>query len=322
MTLPAGERILYVLTASGSLSFAQLSRVLSRVREGTDEEDSLNLERWIAATNLSALGHCEWISDGETQKIFPTRAVLARLPVTGLPTAVLVGGRQPETIEELRKASASGLKYSEVIEDVLEDRQSISPNRIMVQAESSEAIEAMASSVGIPYLKTPPAWDLASASPKLKSVVETIAWSQRPILDWKRTNFDPLTLRFVSHLSSNDPLILIRYIHPHSQQPHYELRRDTEAAFIGPEWGRYAVLDAMGQKVLRYDSRRHLLGVPVGARLPRILARATCLCSGLPPLQIVIESQRHEVFTSVPPKIADLVGACLSQEIRAQTIRL
>jgi len=320
MKLSEGERILYALTAVGSLSFAQLSRLLSSVRNKERDEDSLNLERWITVTTLSALGHCEWISKDGSETIYSTRSVLARLPVTGLPTAVLTGGRQPETIADLRKACRGGSSYTEIVEDVLEDWPAISPNRILVQSDSLEGIDFVANELGIPFLMTPPAWCLAAAAPKLDSVVATMTWSPRPLMDWKHRYFHPADLRFALAPISNDTMNLVRYIHPHSQQAHFELRRGDEATFVDPEWGRYVVLDSVRKRVLRYDSLRHQFAVPTGARLPRMLARALCLCSGRPPLQVMVGDRRHEVFSSVPPTIAHLVGKCVNQEIQIQTI--
>jgi hypothetical protein len=271
---------------------------------------------------LSALGHCEWISQDGVQTIFPTPAVLARLPSMGLPIAVLVGGRQPDTVTELRSACSKIRGFSEVSEEVIEDGNQIAPNRLTLQAETIEVIEAVVRELNIPFASTPPAWDLAAASPSLDSILQSLIWEDRPELNWSRRYFDPTQLRMRDMSSSSDGRFLVSYRHPFTNQEMYELRYEDRGAQIDRDWGRYAILAHLGQSVLLYDSSRYSLAVPGGAPLPRLLARSLCLCSGRPPTQERIDSRHHFVYTSVPPKLAQLVANRLSQATPSTSVSL
>jgi len=85
------------------------------------------------------------------------------------------------------------------------------------------------------------------------------------------------------------------------------------------DWARYWAHHQAGTTGLGYDAPRRLFAVPVKVPLPRLLARALCLCSGMPPLQIDLErvfgSREFTVFTDVPSevafKVADKLGSAL-----------
>jgi hypothetical protein len=117
--------------------------------------------------------------------------------------------------------------------------------------------------------------------------------------------------------------MLIRYTDPKRGINLHMLRSSERYAEIECEWGRYALLNHFGINVLVYDERQFILGVPASAPLPAVLSRALGLCSGktarrLPRASIswpTLETRAIDLFTSVPPPIAELVATRTGQTL-------
>ena len=84
------------------------------------------------------------------------------------------------------------------------------------------------------------------------------------------------------------------------------------------------ILADEGVDVLLYDERRHQLAVPSTVPLPRFLARAATLCTGLAPAQARMGEQSvggvpagHpvDIYCAVPPPVATMISEKLSQNL-------
>jgi hypothetical protein len=88
------------------------------------------------------------------------------------------------------------------------------------------------------------------------------------------------------------------------------------------------VLAEARKSVFFYDKQAYRLAVPTTVPLPRLLARAVALCTGIAPVEtpLIDEVLKKRipchVYSAVIPAIADILSAKLRQKLRHQKIPL
>src|SRR5262249_31435723 len=143
-------------------------------------------------------------------------------------------------------------------------------------------------------------------------------WLRTDRLNWEARHFDIERLQFSLH-NSDEEVQLIKYIHHSRQYPIYYLWRTTESARIDPDWGRFFILKMAGRNVLHYDRMGSAVVLPATIPLPKLLARALCLCSGLVPSIVpraavansAVSVPLFRVYPSVPLEFAQIVAGKL-----------
>lgn len=321
-----GDALLFALSAWRQCSWRSFRRafddlyIRSLATSGTIEEPG-SIVRRNAARALDALGHCEVIFGTGSNSLFAAPSVLAQLPAAGLPRAVLCGSRSPDSLRALRDAAGRVGPSLQVQAASQVSINRFAPARIEVQATSEAAMSRLAQDVGLAYEAVPPAWSLVSVSGSLDRFMESLAWSQRPALNWVSTDFDPDQVRFSGGSTSGVDLILRRYQDPVRGGWLFWLWLGGHCAEIDdPSWGRYAVLAALGRTVLRYDAASGELSVPAGVPLPRLLSRAMTLCSGYAAAMVAEPARvaggvprRYAVYRGVPPDVLRVCAEKLGQ---------
>lgn len=267
---------------------------------------------WRTARVLDALGHAD-VNTTPDGAAYIAPATLVRLPVGGLPRAVVVGARTVATVATLEGvAGHTGCLLA--IEQQDPDLH-FAPCRIAVEAEDEDQLNLFATEVGLAFSRTPSAWDLVCLSSDLQCAEEaahTIATSGE--LNWNRRSFDPVLMRF-SRNEGADQCRLVKYVHSRTKDTRFWLWRGEQHVTIDPDWGRYAVLESREQNVLLRDERSLCLAVPIGAPLPKLLARAAVLCSGFAPSFIRGDDNLgYDVYRWVPHAVADMIATKLGQE--------
>ena len=101
--LPPLELLLHVITARGALSWSAWREAYESVAGTADER--LGLPSGQASRMLDNLGHIEVASTNNELRLAAAPAMLSRLPRLGLPTAILSGGRSPQTERKLCEAA-------------------------------------------------------------------------------------------------------------------------------------------------------------------------------------------------------------------------
>jgi hypothetical protein len=317
--MTAGNFLLFALSDVVKMTKLQFDAAVAEVMPPDDTTNSA-LRRHHAQIALTNLGHCDAVTDEDKWSIAATPASLVRLPITGLPSAVLVGRRQPHTLEQLR-STANRFAGACVIEDLSTILEA--PNRIGVVTYKERELYQIAESLGVQFLEEPAAWTIATFASSLDDYLPTLTWIDSRPLNWVRRRFDDRQVRMVpGDEVKSEETTLWSYEDPHSRKQRYELRAGTSGSWVDSDWGRWAVLAANDRNVLKYDAARHLLAAPAGAPFPVLLRRAACLCSGRLPSKLRIEATMHDVYQSVPQELAVLVAARLSQKVRTATIRL
>jgi hypothetical protein len=354
-TTDTSSRLLYVLSTRGEMSwrsfkeiFDALYTVQSTRQDSASPYDDKDREsrfpRNQTVTVLNALAHCDFDFKEGGGRVYVAPPVLARLPRAGLPQAVLCGARSPQTCAQLEAACAAqgALLEWETQPASLQSSAAFTPPRVVVQATTTEDLEAVACLLDIHCRVQPPAWELLYHAGSLDALLD----SSRPIeasnlKGWRRKDFDPRTLSIKEPLgrkpnASNETINtqLIRYTHPRTKASRNYLAKDDQFTPLGTDWehyawGRYAVLRAAGYSVLAYDERSFHLAAPIGAPLPRLLARSLALCSGYAPHFLPRRAASwnspepcgFNVYRWIPPQIARMVAEKLGQVLLRQEIK-
>jgi len=279
-----------------------------------------NFARYDAARTLDALGHIEVDFDSSSPRLHAAPSALSLLPNSGLPAAVLSGARGPSTVTAI---AAEIDKYGSTMHiDIRQQRSESSclPARVMVTADSHEDLALMAAAAQLVFQRVPISWTLLNFAGTLVDYISECQWMRADELNWEQRQFDPQILHFSANPSDGE-LRLIKYTHPSRQYPIHYLWRQTEAARVNPDWGRFAVLRTAGRDVVQYDHSASAVVVPATVPLPKLLARALCLCSGLAPQDVAgdrmvasaINAPFFKIYRRVPYEFARLLAMKLDQ---------
>jgi hypothetical protein len=196
-------------------------------------------------------------------------------------------------------------------------------SRIAIEAETDDALTRLAENVGVTYPGAPPAWAILHYAGSLEEYLREQPMRTSPDIDWPRSDFDAASVRFRESAVDVGNVRLSRYDHPTLPTSRYLLWNGTTHQDVDRDWGRYALLHLTQKTIIAYDPRRFALLVPVGAPLPRLLARACVLCSGFFPqtvpgpritLPIPYDSAVH-VYRGIAPVVAERVAERLGQDL-------
>ena len=322
------DRLLYVISARAEVTwpaFKQIFDYLYMIRRCSRELslDTLPYQRRMTLRAIDALGHCDVSFDEGGGKIFVAPPVLARLPCLGLPQAVLVGERSPQTMKQLSEARSAFGQHVRC--DAREHGSDLAlvPQRLLIEAESTNQLADIATALRIRFEEEPPAWSLLHFSSSLDEYLAIFEWSAARELNWKRKDFDISSLQFRTIHQAETPTRLSSYSDRVRNLQIHRLWKNGRWVQIDRDWGRYAVLRETGVNVLVYDLQRFLMAVPASAPLPRLFARALALCSGfaapfIPKHGVSYESPEawgFTLFRDVPPQIAEMVATKLGQTL-------
>lgn len=330
------EKLLYVISAKKELAwlsfketFDYLYNLETGFRDENTDKDGIKNKRLQAIRALDSLGHCDFYFSGDSSKnkVYAAPPVLVRLPCAGFPQVILAGARSPNTIQQLSDACQSvGNHINPEIKEQASELALI-PKRVAVQAEDLRELHAIASSLGIPFIETPSAWSLLHFAASIDNYLATLKWSNDRELSWKRETFEPSSLQFKTIEKTDTNIRLSRYSHPSRNTKSYYLLQDGMCTETDLDWGRYAILKALRMNVLIYDKRRFTMAVPASANLPRLLERALTLCSGYAATYVKKlphdpQIQGLNLFTAIPPQIAEMTASKLGQTLLQQSLNI
>jgi hypothetical protein len=330
------EKLLYIISAKKEVTwlsfketFDYLYNLETGVREENTDKDGIKNKRFQVIRALDSLGHCDFnfSDDSSKSKAYAAPPLLVRLPSAGFPQAILAGARSPATIKQLSDACQSVGNHINIEIKEQASELVLIPKRVAVQAEDVRELEAIASSLSIPFIETPSAWSLLHFAASIDDYLPTLKWSNDPELNWKRETFEPNSLQFKPPKETETNIRLSRYTNPSRNTKIYYLWQDGRCTQIDLDWGRYAIFKELRLNVLIYDKRRFTMAVPASAKLPRLLERVLTVCSGytaakyekkLPSTSPPI--QEFNLFTAVPPQIAEMTAAKLGQTLLQESL--
>lgn len=147
--------------------------------------------------------------------------------------------------------------------------------------------------------------------------------NRNPLNHWTSKAFSIEKLHFVNKAEVNGAVQLFEYLNPLNQQRTHWLWKDTLAAEVDRDWGRYMLLAHYGLNRLVYDLEAHLLAIPKNLPLPIFLSRALTLCSGIVPTHAYLKLNNNLgfpaklpviVYKKVIPEVVNILCSKLSQD--------
>jgi hypothetical protein len=325
--------LLYVLSAKGDVSWGEFKKVYDHlyavhVLPNEPGETNIRFSRSRAARALDSLGHCDLEFSKDSQRVYSGPPVLARLPRTGLPQAVLAGARFPQTVQRLADAcKAAGSRVTLTVNDQPGGR-GLFPTRVVVRAEYASDIAKAGCSLGIKFENEPPVWPVLNFSASINEYMGTLRWARARDVNWPCRDFNFDSLSYTGVRQPSEGVRLGRYTDPVRNTPVHLLWKEGQCAEVDGDWGRYLALREAGARVLTYDPLRFLFAAPRTVPLPRLVARALTLCSGNLPLLVNAAGARlagsnpvgFAVYQAIPPLIARLAATKLGQELTTCSI--
>jgi len=324
------EQMIYALSSLGQVSLAQFNEIFKQMyspgNDFDEEKIEVNYRNQIVRV-LDALGYCEF--DYARRKVFMCPPALVTVPSFGLPKAILTGARTPKLVKRI-KASVASRKEKAVFDRICQRKDFLNmPDVISVEACDESVLKEIADETGAKYdFANPVAWDLVNYSASISDIEKSLKFERLAEVDWKKRYFNKEKLIFSYYPDdSQKGLRLTEYINPVNHQKEHYLWDGDCAAESPRDWGRFICLKSAGKNILFYDIRTQCLGIPLTVPLPRILARAVALCSGLIPLIKTLPQQcgghcPMQIYTDIPEVIAMLVSQKLGQKIMTAQIDL
>lgn len=272
---------------------------------------------------LDSLGHCEF--DFDRRYVFACPPALVTIPASGLPKAILTGARIPLMIQKMKDFIRNN---RELISFNVEHHKAgplLLPSSIYIEAVDHEYLQKAAQAAEINYqLETPAAWSLVNFSGEIKNIIENLRYENEVDLNWDKQTFSTENLTFSKNDNYGETEGLVSYINPINQQRLHWIWEDNLASEVDRDWGRYVILSKKGINIIIYDHRHHRLVVPSTVPLPRFLARAATLCTGLAPVPVRLGEKsiggipaHHpvDIYDAVPPSVVHMISRKLSQEL-------
>ena len=325
-----GDTLLYALSdwketswSSYKKAFAELLRA-SQLQVHTNSDLEHVFSPGFSLRLLECLGHCDVCFSASRGRVYASPPVLALLPCTGFPRAVLCGSRSPETIITLQDA-VQEIKGCELVVDNQQARDLLAPCRVEVRAENQESLFAVADRTNVHIQNQPTAWLVMQESGELDEYAESLTWTDDPELNWPRADFDEELLRFRPAKEQREKR-LSAYRNPTSGLNEYRLWNGKRNAIADLDWARFVALASARRGVLFYDRRLGELRVPATVPLPKLLSRGLSLLSGRAPQRCDPEEAVSLVgrwmpfvsFADVPPDVLESVRVKLGQSTVAE----
>jgi hypothetical protein len=312
------DRLLYVMTAKGELSWSAAKKVLDelyRSSENFRREASFSRSRVLRL--MDAFGFCDFSFAEGQGHISVCPAAFVRLPLRQC-SALLVGARGPTTFTEISSGARDYATLSLHLNPPEED--GFLPARITVESPDIATLAQFSRALKIDFEPEPACWRMAMASGDIESYERTLKWSEGPDLNWKSWTFDPEYVEFRKQAKAPEAVRLVRYLDPVRNIPRYRLWRGERFTEVDADWARYLVLRQSGFNVLYYDPARYCFAVPRNASLPRVLQRALGLSSGLMPMPYRLRDrpgsrQTWDLFQMVPQQVAETVCRKVAQDL-------
>jgi hypothetical protein len=302
------DRLLTYLSELGQGDWDELREAWRWIAGDSDDPAD---KAWIAAQDLSSLGHVE-VAWGDEVTWCAAPPVLTMIPRSG-GRALLTGGRTRALYDPLHEGGPTG-RLVEAVDElnlVIDEWPAPKgPTTVMVACESALDAQNLASALGIEYTFSV-ADQLAGVLPRLESYERFWEVGELP-RGFDAERFDPQHIRW-QPTEDAQPLGLYRC---RTWQRHVHALHGPVGWFRVPrELAVYEVLRWSEHTVIGYDSTSMELKVPVGARLPVLHNRTATLCSGRLARFVREDGKGLLIYDNVSRVIADLIALSLGQRL-------
>jgi hypothetical protein len=288
--------------------------------------------------SLDALGHCEF--DFDKRYVTACESAVVALPYGGVARAILTGARTDglvkriKTFEKDHQNEISIQQFQHYISNGAGTSSEMIkfplPDAVLLEAVDVSVLNELVAFTRINrLLRYSPTFALSHFSASMDDVKESATGEIFAEPEWPSRSFDIGRLSFVKSKSAHDKPSLMTYTSPIDQNRLHIYWNENRGYEIDRDWGRYLVLSKNNVEVVLYDKRRQALAVPSTVPLPRLLARAATLCSGMVAISTRLAGrkiggipQNHpiEVYSAVPYHIARMIAEKLGQELTAYKV--
>lgn len=309
--------IMTVLSHRKEVSFDEMYRLLNQL-VFVDAEESNKYALFRYMSKLESLGHVE--IDYNDRKVYCNKTYLGMMPRIGLYQALLIGARNQNF---LSKISSFINKHNKGMKMIISKQTHTGlPDLVIIESYSKSLISQFSENFGLTFTGFMPlAQQLVEESSTTRQYADEI--QEMNSLNWPKRIFSLELLHFINQAVSGDNA-LEEYITPTNQQKIHRLVIGGHGYKVSADWGRYLYLENAELNVLLYDKVSLLLAVPRNVPLPKLLARAVSLCSGLTSeqAQISIHSINFpkdlwvDIYKGVPRYIAEQVAFKLNQTLQ------
>ena len=265
--------------------------------------------KWVTLYYLEQLGHIEVEVDvrGETRFTVNRPALILKPTSLGV-HALLTGSRDKELMDSLiERASALNIAIK-VVPQYEDNSHLILPDAIEFHALGQDGIARLRRLVDdLPvrfesgHLVPPRIIELCTDHVSLSNSLACVNDQVEHIRC--RHVFDPATLRWNLNIDPNlDKKFLLAEYRLRNYARLYWLWKDGVAYSVDKNWGRYLALRHASANVIKVvDQGEWKDGlVPVAAPLPRLIARAFALMTGVAPRQMDLEGRRYLFYSKLP----------------------
>lgn len=269
---------------------------------------------------LDWLGHIEVSGYGANDKIWASKPSLVSLPNMAANQAIVAGARSPKTRMEVQQACEMrevSVQMQVSKRENVSGWESLATTRILLEAGSPENLQKVSGTLSIPTTPQPGAWMMACASESVEGFEKSLDWQGATNMVPNDANyFSSDSMKFTGAYEKG--LSVVRWKSTATGQWIYAMRDGEKAALLpNLEWGRHLDVSAAGASTIRYGNQTFLARMAVP--LPRLLARALCLCTGnLPEKKISRTSKGGSAlwwaFNGVPLPIAEKICEKIGQE--------
>ncbi len=319
--------LLDVISTRGEISFEEFRKIINELYL-KDADDNISLKEYSIQLlyYLDALGHCEF--DFESRKVFACQPILALIPGMGSLNAVLAGARGSQMMKKIKGIEE---KYKDClsIHIIKQEREGIIlPDAVIFETLDELVFNEVACILGVQYAgKIPVAWVIANGSCDIGESFDRAEEYKGNKLNWTCRRFNSNKLSFQKYVSEDILPQLFEYTNPVSQKKVYLYVGDDNMKKVERDWGRYYLLNKFDKHVLVYDSRKHVLAVPGYVPLPKLLARALTLCSGLASYKQTLTCDIHhlhkvlpvDIYKGVTVSMANLIASKVGQNLNIFT---
>jgi hypothetical protein len=323
-----GDGVLYIISARGSLSWEVYKRVFDAVClnvQPTRSLDEIRLARYETVKSLSALGHVDFSFQPSNLRAWAAAPTMTRIPFGGDPHFILSGARTPHTRKAIETRAARSAPDCIISEESSGGQTVEGPLRIAVKATNAASVERLANELRIGFQPRPAALTLSELAFSIDDYLAQLAWKVVPELSLPTKSFDASSLRMDQAPCTYSHMRFSSYEDSRTGRSLDVLWWENRQAELDRDWARWVILRAAGRSGVLYDPKEYLLGVPVGAPLPALLARAAVMCSGYAPAVLApFRSRSWEdrilSYQLVPPNVAQLISLKLRQPLVSQPL--
>lgn len=217
---------------------------------------------------------------------------------------LLTGARTPALIEALieycQENDSIYLDFSENHDPSL-SRKLFLPQVVTLKARSRQAFQTAAEELNIVYqpgIHYP--LSLVKHAPRIldfDGLLPDLIASGWQDYSTAKTSVNNVNLETVKSTSDVDTALSLTEYYPGTYQSTCILWKDGVPYEIDKNWGKYYLFYKLGRsKVLSYRAETGQLFVPVESPLPKLLARALCLMTGLAPAFVKQDGESYHVY--------------------------